>query len=201
MLCRGRLPAFLGLPQRPPWQGLKLGGRGVRGLHRVVMKAFQQPFEAVPAMSLFADFRMSLYLKAGPDGGVGDCPFAHTVRLVLHVKGLDCELQPCAPEQKPGWLVADFEGKMPCLDDSGERMVCWTVASLWGVVGTVMRWLGSVVVVVCCRWECEAIGRGVLWCCGALGCGVLMWRCASVRDVGLWCGACCQGVAVWYAWD
>ena len=30
---------------------------------------------------------MDLYLKAGPDGkSVGDCPFAHYVRMVLHAK-------------------------------------------------------------------------------------------------------------------
>ncbi len=30
---------------------------------------------------------MDLYLKAGPDGkSVGDCPFAHNVRMVLYLK-------------------------------------------------------------------------------------------------------------------
>lgn len=31
---------------------------------------------------------MDLYLKPGPDGkSVGDCPFAHMVRMVLYLKG------------------------------------------------------------------------------------------------------------------
>ena len=34
---------------------------------------------------------MELYIKAGPDGtSVGDCPFAHFVRAVLSMKGLEC---------------------------------------------------------------------------------------------------------------
>ena len=38
-------------------------------------------------------FSMDLYLKAGPDGKcVGDCPFAHTVRMVLHIKRVDCRV-------------------------------------------------------------------------------------------------------------
>ena len=67
---------------------------------------------------------MDLYTKAGPDGSVGDCPFSHTVRMVLAVKGLQCTVHPCAPDQKPAWLVQDLGGKMPCLDDKGERTVC-----------------------------------------------------------------------------
>ena len=67
-----------------------------------------------------------MYLKAGPAlGSVGDCPFSHAVRMLLRAKGLDarCALHPCAREQKPEWLVRDFQGKMPCLDDGGHRMV------------------------------------------------------------------------------
>eukprot|EP00590_Aulacoseira_subarctica_P009478 CAMPEP_0172425528 /NCGR_PEP_ID=MMETSP1064-20121228/32531_1 /TAXON_ID=202472 /ORGANISM="Aulacoseira subarctica , Strain CCAP 1002/5" /LENGTH=281 /DNA_ID=CAMNT_0013168469 /DNA_START=165 /DNA_END=1010 /DNA_ORIENTATION=+ len=61
---------------------------------------------------------MTLYLKAGPDGtsSVGDCPFAHFVRMVLEEKGLDYELRPCGnDEDKPTWLLEHYEGKMPAL--------------------------------------------------------------------------------------
>ncbi len=92
---------------------------------------------------------MDLYLKSGPDGKeIGDCPFAHNVRMVIHLKvcdceawwkahtmlfnealplqGLKCNLRPCPPgddNSKPDWLVEDFQGKMPCLDDEGRRTV------------------------------------------------------------------------------
>eukprot|EP00523_Entomoneis_sp_CCMP467_P014465 CAMPEP_0168774078 /NCGR_PEP_ID=MMETSP0725-20121227/4809_1 /TAXON_ID=265536 /ORGANISM="Amphiprora sp., Strain CCMP467" /LENGTH=245 /DNA_ID=CAMNT_0008823661 /DNA_START=63 /DNA_END=800 /DNA_ORIENTATION=+ len=59
---------------------------------------------------------MTLYLKAGPDGtSVGDCPFAHFVRMVLEEKGLEYELRSSTSETKPSWLVDFYEGKMPAL--------------------------------------------------------------------------------------
>jgi glutathione S-transferase len=59
---------------------------------------------------------MTLYVKAGPDGtSLGDCPFAHFVRMVLDVKGLEYELKPCVQATKPDWLVEFYEGKMPAL--------------------------------------------------------------------------------------
>lgn len=59
---------------------------------------------------------MTLYLKAGPDGtSVGDCPFAHYVRLVLEEKGLEYEAIPSIPETKPSWLIEHYEGKLPAL--------------------------------------------------------------------------------------
>jgi glutathione S-transferase len=59
---------------------------------------------------------MTLYVKAGPDGtSLGDCPFAHFVRMVLDVKGLEYELKPCIQTTKPDWLLEFYEGKMPAL--------------------------------------------------------------------------------------
>ena len=59
---------------------------------------------------------MTLYLKAGPDGtSVGDCPFAHFVRIVLEEKGLEYELKPSVQDTKPSWLIDFYEGKMPAL--------------------------------------------------------------------------------------
>jgi glutathione S-transferase len=73
---------------------------------------------------------MTLYLKAGPDGtSVGDCPFAHFVRLVLEEKGLDYTLQPCTADTKPNWLVEHYQGKMPALR---HRKECYTES---GVIG------------------------------------------------------------------
>jgi glutathione S-transferase len=63
-----------------------------------------------------AEGGMTLYCKAGPDGkSVGDCPFAHFVRLVLEEKGLDYDLRPAVQETKPTWLIEHYDGKMPAL--------------------------------------------------------------------------------------
>lgn len=59
---------------------------------------------------------MTLYVKPASDGkSVGDCPFAHFVRMVLHEKNLDYELKPTTQESKPQWLLDDYGGKMPAL--------------------------------------------------------------------------------------
>ena len=59
---------------------------------------------------------MTLYVKAGPDGtSLGDCPFAHFVRMVLEVKGLEYELKPSVQDTKPSWLIEYYDGKMPAL--------------------------------------------------------------------------------------
>mmetsp|Transcript_28502 Transcript_28502/g.62040 ORF Transcript_28502/g.62040 Transcript_28502/m.62040 type:complete len:300 (-) Transcript_28502:292-1191(-) len=59
---------------------------------------------------------MTLYLKAGPDGtSVGDCPFAHYVRIVLNEKGLEYDLKPCTQDTKPQWLIDYYDGSMPAL--------------------------------------------------------------------------------------
>ena len=67
---------------------------------------------------------MTLYIKAGPDGtSVGDCPFAHFVRMVLGEKNLDYEVKPSTQERKPAWLIEHYEGKMPALR---HRKECYT---------------------------------------------------------------------------
>ena len=59
---------------------------------------------------------MTLYVKPAEDGkSVGDCPFAHFVRMVLAEKGLEYELVPSTQEAKPQWLIEDYGGKMPAL--------------------------------------------------------------------------------------
>lgn len=59
---------------------------------------------------------MTLYLKAAEDGtSVGDCPFAHFVRMVLEEKGLEYDVQPATQDTKPTWLLEHYEGKMPAL--------------------------------------------------------------------------------------
>jgi RNA polymerase-associated protein len=71
---------------------------------------------------------MTLFVKAGPDGtSVGDCPFAHAVRLVLEEKGLSYDIQPCTSETKPDWLVESYEGKMPALR---HRKECYVESSV-----------------------------------------------------------------------
>lgn len=62
---------------------------------------------------------MTLYVKGGPeDGGedsIGDCPFAHSIRMVLEEKGLEYKVQPLLEGSKPSWLVDFYEGKLPAL--------------------------------------------------------------------------------------
>jgi glutathione dehydrogenase/transferase len=59
---------------------------------------------------------MTIYCKAGPDKiSLGDCPFAHYVRLVLEEKNLPYDLQPSVQETKPTWLIDYYDGKMPAL--------------------------------------------------------------------------------------
>ena len=71
---------------------------------------------------------MVLYLKAGPDGtSVGDCPFAHFVRLVLEEKGLEYDLKPATQETKPNWLIEHYDGKMPALQ---HRKECYVESSV-----------------------------------------------------------------------
>ena len=65
---------------------------------------------------VYQTLKMELYIKAGPSGTcVGDCPFAHYVRCILHYKGLDYKVIPCKHDTKPVWLVDELNGKMPCL--------------------------------------------------------------------------------------
>lgn len=65
---------------------------------------------------VYQSVKMELYIKSGPQGeSVGDCPFAHYVRCVLHFKGLDHKVLPCNADTKPAWLVNELNGKMPCL--------------------------------------------------------------------------------------
>jgi glutathione S-transferase len=71
---------------------------------------------------------MILYLKAAEDGfSVGDCPFAHSVCLVLEEKGLDYELKPSTADTKPDWLMEYYEGKMPALR---HRKECYVESSV-----------------------------------------------------------------------
>jgi len=59
---------------------------------------------------------MTLYVKPAANGkSIGDCPFAHFVRIVLAEKQLDYDLIPCTQEAKPKWLLDDYEGKLPAL--------------------------------------------------------------------------------------
>jgi len=63
-----------------------------------------------------AEQRISLYIKAGPDGiSPGDCPFAHYVRMVLEEKKLPYDLHSCTMKTKPTWLIDDHRGSMPAL--------------------------------------------------------------------------------------
>lgn len=68
---------------------------------------------------------MVLYLKAAEDGkSVGDCPFAHYIRLILEEKGLPYKVEACSGnDDKPNWLLEHYEGKIPCLRHKKEAYV------------------------------------------------------------------------------
>mmetsp|Transcript_20911 Transcript_20911/g.37771 ORF Transcript_20911/g.37771 Transcript_20911/m.37771 type:complete len:327 (-) Transcript_20911:48-1028(-) len=67
---------------------------------------------------------MSLYVKAGPDGtSAGDCPFAHSVRMVLNEKNLSYDLRPSTQDTKPQWLIDHYDGSLPALR---HRKECYT---------------------------------------------------------------------------
>lgn len=71
---------------------------------------------------------MTIYLKAGPDGtSVGDCPFAHYVRMILHEKGLEHDVRPCSQDRKPQWLNDYYDGSMPALR---HRKECYTESDI-----------------------------------------------------------------------
>lgn len=66
---------------------------------------------------------LTLHVKAGPDGrAYGDCPFAHAVRMALEYKELEYNLAPHAPNAKPEWLMKDYGGAMPCLEDGSTKV-------------------------------------------------------------------------------
>lgn len=72
---------------------------------------------------------MTLYIKAGPldndteEASIGDCPFAHYVRMVLSEKNLSYTIRPCTADTKPSWLIDYYQGQLPALRHSSE---CYT---------------------------------------------------------------------------
>lgn len=59
---------------------------------------------------------LTLYVKAGENGAeIGDCPFAHFVRLVAALRGLALTVEPLTPSNKPQWLLDGYGGSLPCL--------------------------------------------------------------------------------------
>ena len=68
-----------------------------------------------------AAYKLTLHVKAGPDGqAIGDCPFAHAIRLICATKSQKVDVVAHGPTAKPDWLVEEYGGKMPCLDARGE---------------------------------------------------------------------------------
>jgi RNA polymerase-associated protein len=73
---------------------------------------------SIPVQFVTVVHGLTLHVKAGPDGqSIGDCPFAHAVRIVAGAKGLGMNIEPHAPGDKPSWLIENHEGKMPALVD------------------------------------------------------------------------------------
>ena len=91
--------------------------------HIALYKLTNQPTNELTNRS--AAGGMVLYVKAAEDGtSVGDCPFAHYIRLILEEKGLAYTIKPCSgQEDKPTWLLDYYEGKLPCLRHKKEAYV------------------------------------------------------------------------------
>ena len=67
---------------------------------------------------------LQLHVKAGPDGAsVGDCPFAHALRICCAEKKLSVDVRPHSPVGKPQWLVDDHGGRMPALVSAAGEVV------------------------------------------------------------------------------
>mmetsp|Transcript_41807 Transcript_41807/g.61194 ORF Transcript_41807/g.61194 Transcript_41807/m.61194 type:complete len:281 (+) Transcript_41807:74-916(+) len=72
--------------------------------------------EAEDTTTMPTDKGMTLYLKSGQNpSAIGDCPFAHYVRIVLHETHTTHTVQPCNKETKPKWLIENYNGSMPAL--------------------------------------------------------------------------------------
>ena len=50
---------------------------------------------------------------------VGDCPFTHFVRFSFAIAGKPYTVAPTKPEDKPQWLLDNFNGSMPCFAPNG----------------------------------------------------------------------------------
>ena len=92
--------------------------RQSRTQSRRVLRDIMRPPTAVLMLALAASSdALTLHVKAGPDGrSIGDCPFAHAVRLVAAAKSLPLDVAPHSPSEKPAWLLEQHEGKMPALE-------------------------------------------------------------------------------------
>jgi hypothetical protein len=68
--------------------------------------------------------------RAAEDGpSVGDCPFAHYVRIVLEEKRLEYQLKPEPPDAKPSWLLEYSDSKfvvslIKIFEDESYRYTC-----------------------------------------------------------------------------
>jgi len=72
------------------------------------------------ALTMQEGAAITVHCKSGPDGvSFGDCPFAHAVLLCLEAKSLSYSVEPHGPNNKPEWLKAEYEGKMPALEITG----------------------------------------------------------------------------------
>lgn len=47
----------------------------------------------------------NLFIKAGPDGGIGDCPFSHKANLALQFRKVSYDMHPIDLSNKPQWFL------------------------------------------------------------------------------------------------
>mmetsp|Transcript_40719 Transcript_40719/g.64053 ORF Transcript_40719/g.64053 Transcript_40719/m.64053 type:complete len:304 (+) Transcript_40719:57-968(+) len=99
-----------------------VAGKGSQGFLRSRPRGQRRRETRVACAAVPAEkpFRTTLFTKAAPDGvSLGDCPFSHAVQIALKVKGVDYDVVPCGPNNKPPWLLQEVAGQMPCVVHQG----------------------------------------------------------------------------------
>ncbi|GBF96200.1 dehydroascorbate reductase [Raphidocelis subcapitata] len=87
-------------------------------------KPFGPRLRAAPrarAVSVMA--KLNVYVKGDPKTNtLLDCPFCHRVLLTLETKGAPYDVSYVDFDDKPKWLVDEFEGKVPVIQDGDTKM-------------------------------------------------------------------------------
>lgn len=65
----------------------------------------------------------TLFIKASPDGGIGDCPFSHKANLALRFRRADFAVHPIDLSNKPAWFIdLNESGTTPVLLDGATAL-------------------------------------------------------------------------------
>lgn len=63
----------------------------------------------------------TLFIKAGPDGGIGDCPFSQKANLALQFRKAEYDMHTVDLSNKPDWFMElNSEGSTPVFAEEGQ---------------------------------------------------------------------------------